>query len=432
MNLVKESGEYIDERVIYFFIKKISLGLKEIHKKNLIHRDLKPDNIFLTSDIKIKIGDFGIAKQLNNGNEFTKTIVGTPLYMAPEILKGEQYNNKVDIWSLGCIIYELCTSNFYYDNKTQGKINKSVYGVELQNLIDKLLEKDYNKRPKIEEVCNIVEEYIKKIDEAKIIQILEKSETCKNFMIERMVIKYLEKAKFNTISREKKFYLIYSLGLLGLYISFFIGSFFFYPLLITALIFEPIYYFMKKSMSKDFMFINQNQVIFDLIQGKLIEEILKQFEEKIIKNKIIIYNKEKFEKIIEKIKKKLMEQKYIENLRNILRKNFNILIVGVTNAGKSTLINEFLKLDEVKRAKESDGGSTDTKDFTPYVGVNNNYQYTLYDTNGITNDGKDSIQNKTKNTLNEIMERIKSKDPNNLIHCIWYCFQGTNILQYSN
>ena len=110
-----------------------------------------------------------------------------------------------------------------------------------------------------------------------------------------------------------------------------------------------------------------------------------------------------------------------------MRKNFNILIVGVTNAGKSTLINEFLKLDEVKRAKESEGGSTDTKDFTPYVGVNNNYQYTLYDTNGITNYGQDSIQNKTKNILNEIMERIKSKDPNNLIHCIWYCFQGTNI-----
>ena len=122
-----------------------------------------------------------------------------------------------------------------------------------------------------------------------------------------------------------------------------------------------------------------------------------------------------------------MEKKYIDNLRNILRKNFNVLIVGCTNAGKSTLINEFLNLDENRKAKEGEGGPTETKDFTPYVGINNKSQYTLFDTNGITCDGKDSIENKIKNTLKEIKERINSKDPNNLIHCVWYCFQGTNI-----
>ena len=54
-------------------------------------------------------------------------------------------------------------------------------------------------------------------------------------------------------------------------------------------------------------------------------------------------------------------------------------------------------------------------------------QYTLFDTNGITCDGKDSIENKIKNTIKEIKERINSKDPNNLIHCVQYFFQGTNI-----
>ena len=122
-----------------------------------------------------------------------------------------------------------------------------------------------------------------------------------------------------------------------------------------------------------------------------------------------------------------MNKKYINNLKKIVRKNFNILILGCTNVGKSTLINEFLNLEGEKRARETEGGPTETKDFTEYTGNFNNYQYTLFDTNGITNDGKDSIQNKTKNTLNEITERIKSKDPNNLIHCVWYCFQGSNI-----
>ena len=127
------------------------------------------------------------------------------------------------------------------------------------------------------------------------------------------------------------------------------------------------------------------------------------------------------------VKKKLMNKKYIDNLKKLLTQNFNILILGCTNVGKSTLINEFLKLEEEKKAKETEGGPTETKDFTEYIGKYNNYQYTLFDTNGITNDGKDSIQNKTKNTLNEITERIKSKDPNKLIHCVWYCFQGSNI-----
>ncbi len=66
INYMKQTGEYINESIIYFFIKRICLGLKEIHKKNLIHRDLKAENIFLTVDIKVKIGDFGISKPLKN------------------------------------------------------------------------------------------------------------------------------------------------------------------------------------------------------------------------------------------------------------------------------------------------------------------------------------------------------------------------------
>ena len=118
-----------------------------------------------------------------------------------------------------------------------------------------------------------------------------------------------------------------------------------------------------------------------------------------IKEKIIIYTEQNFDEKVKKIKQKLINHNNISKLRKILINNFNILLVGCTNAGKSTLINEFLKIDESKRAKESDGGPTDTVDFTPYNGINNSKQYTLYDTNGITNSGEDSIE--------KIMEKVK-------------------------
>ena len=70
-------------------------------------------------------------------------------------------------------------------------------------------------------------------------------------------------------------------------------------------------------------------------------------------------------------------------MQDIITKNFNILLVGCTNAGKSTLINEFLKLDNDKKAKESEGGPTQTLDFTSYEGKKNNKFYTLYDTKKI-------------------------------------------------
>ena len=63
----------------------------------------------MTKDECIKIGDLGIAKQLNAREDLTRTMIGTPYYLSPEIVKGFSYNHKTDIWSLGVILYELCT-----------------------------------------------------------------------------------------------------------------------------------------------------------------------------------------------------------------------------------------------------------------------------------------------------------------------------------
>ena len=81
-------------------------AFKEMNKNNIIHRDIKPSNILIHNG-KIKLGDFGFCKKLKSSKTLTKTMLGSPLYMAPEILKGHEYGLTSDIWSLGVLIYEL-------------------------------------------------------------------------------------------------------------------------------------------------------------------------------------------------------------------------------------------------------------------------------------------------------------------------------------
>ncbi|KAJ7818885.1 kinase-like domain-containing protein [Mycena olivaceomarginata] len=98
----------VSENEIWAYFTQILLALDHCHSNGrIIHRDLKPDNVFLDSEKRIKLGDFGVAKALG-GVEFCKTFAGTPQYMSPEMIKGYAYDSKTDIWSLGCMVYELC------------------------------------------------------------------------------------------------------------------------------------------------------------------------------------------------------------------------------------------------------------------------------------------------------------------------------------
>ena len=156
---IDEQNHLIDEKIIKDIIIQICLGLKEIHKNKLIHADLTPDNIFMDENKKIKIGDFSVSRILTTNKKFTKSQVGKFHYFAPEIEKGEEYNNKVDIYSLGCIIYELFTLNEYYNVKYENKnknINIDIYNPKWQNLIDLTLNSDFNKRPTIDEIYNLI------------------------------------------------------------------------------------------------------------------------------------------------------------------------------------------------------------------------------------------------------------------------------------
>ena len=79
-------------------------GIKYLHLNGIIHRDLKPANILMKNN-QCKISDFGFAKNLQNDNSIMKSIVGTPLYMSPQLLKKLKYTNKSDLWSIGLIYY---------------------------------------------------------------------------------------------------------------------------------------------------------------------------------------------------------------------------------------------------------------------------------------------------------------------------------------
>lgn len=85
----------------------ILMGLEYLHIRHVLHRDLKPENLLLDAQGRIKITDFGISHIHTSGN-IQLEAMGTPYYLAPEILRNEKYDFKSDIWSLGCIVYELC------------------------------------------------------------------------------------------------------------------------------------------------------------------------------------------------------------------------------------------------------------------------------------------------------------------------------------
>ena len=98
----------LDSKTIFSYFSQILDGLAHIHSYGLIHRDIKPSNILIGPGNTIKIGDFGVARSINS-SELIMTMVGTPYYLAPEIILGIGYTTQADIWSVGCVFYELLT-----------------------------------------------------------------------------------------------------------------------------------------------------------------------------------------------------------------------------------------------------------------------------------------------------------------------------------
>ena len=138
----------------------MSLGIQYLHANRILHRDIKTINMFLGRDDKIKIGDLGVARELNQTAHMAHTVVGTQYYLSPELCEEKPYNNKSDIWSLGCVLYELCTLRHHFEAQNQGALALKIlrghynpipatYSRSLKEMVEKLLTKDYRRRPDI-------------------------------------------------------------------------------------------------------------------------------------------------------------------------------------------------------------------------------------------------------------------------------------------
>ncbi|XP_038951165.1 serine/threonine-protein kinase Nek5 isoform X3 [Rattus norvegicus] len=157
----RQRGVLFSEDQILCWFVQISLGLKHIHDKKVLHRDIKSQNIFLSKNGMVaKLGDFGTARTLNNSMELAQTCAGTPYYLSPEICQNRPYNNKTDIWSLGCVLYELCTLKHPFESDNlhhlvlkicQGRVApiSPHFSLDLQSLIPQLFRVSPQDRPSI-------------------------------------------------------------------------------------------------------------------------------------------------------------------------------------------------------------------------------------------------------------------------------------------
>ncbi|XP_074632365.1 serine/threonine-protein kinase Nek9-like isoform X1 [Acropora palmata] len=153
---------FAEEIVIWYFFQ-ICSGMSHIHDCDIVHRDIKTLNIFLTKSGLVKLGDFGIATILKGSEDMAESVVGTPYYMSPEIIQGQKYNQKSDMWALGCVLYEMLTLKKVFDATNPLRLVSDIvkgqftdisprYTAEMNSLVNVLLSQNPDDRPSIDAV----------------------------------------------------------------------------------------------------------------------------------------------------------------------------------------------------------------------------------------------------------------------------------------
>ena len=104
-DLIRERGHLPEKEALGIFRQLIN-ALRSLHEHHILHRDIKPNNIFFKSG-HLKLADFGFCKKLRSADDFTQTSLGSPLYMAPQILNGDVYGSKADVWSCGIVLFQM-------------------------------------------------------------------------------------------------------------------------------------------------------------------------------------------------------------------------------------------------------------------------------------------------------------------------------------
>ncbi|CAO3659072.1 unnamed protein product [Umbelopsis ramanniana] len=165
----KQEGKYLQEDVIWILLTQMLMALRECHHGKtgreeskssvaILHRDLKPDNVFLDDQRNVKLGDFGLSRTLSAGADMARTFVGTPFYMSPELINESSYDMKSDVWALGCLTFELCALEPPFQAKTQHTLAAKIksgktgsfpkqYSPQLHSMIKAMMHTNPSKRP---------------------------------------------------------------------------------------------------------------------------------------------------------------------------------------------------------------------------------------------------------------------------------------------
>ncbi|TNJ30683.1 Kinase, NEK [Giardia muris] len=156
MNRRKKANSSYSDQEIWKTIREVADALTYLHEKKLVHRDLKPENIFFGQDGRCVLGDFGVAKVLEDSS-WMATHAGTQSYMAPEIYRGEGYNKSVDIWAMGVVAYEMCTGDRPFESVAAILEKTPAPHLEgrpsdLATLISRMLSRDPKDRPAARDV----------------------------------------------------------------------------------------------------------------------------------------------------------------------------------------------------------------------------------------------------------------------------------------
>eukprot|EP00039_Didymoeca_costata_P020386 m.341078 g.341078 ORF g.341078 m.341078 type:complete len:445 (+) comp19799_c0_seq1:354-1688(+) len=162
---------FSEDQIMKWFIQ-VCLALRYIHGRGMVHRDVKSANCFIDDEGNIKLGDFGSSRTLEASDdgmdELTcKTPVGTPMYMAPELCKGQAYGQKADVWALGCLLYELLTLRpAFYGSSLQrlaeaiklGQFDSRLperFRPEMRDLCLRMLQTQPHKRPSVSDILQL-------------------------------------------------------------------------------------------------------------------------------------------------------------------------------------------------------------------------------------------------------------------------------------
>ncbi|XP_077507259.1 serine/threonine-protein kinase Nek7-like isoform X2 [Amblyomma americanum] len=165
----RRCGRLIPEPTIWRYFSQVCAALKYMHLKRIMHRDVKPANVFITRDGMAKLGDLGMARFLNLKSTAANTLLGTPYYMSPERVQEQEYDLRSDVWSAGCLLYELAALQCPFSSDTKNLVSlfkkivasdypplpSNLYSDELRALVSVCMDPNLMKRRDMSYACTV-------------------------------------------------------------------------------------------------------------------------------------------------------------------------------------------------------------------------------------------------------------------------------------